>query len=62
MIDQLIELLLSNVLEVLIILFLVILIGQLLVYIYWKGQVKKRDSKIKGLDASSRDNGSQSSA
>ena len=52
MIDQLIELLLSNVLEVLIILFLVILIGQLLVYIYWKGQVKKRDSKIKGLDAS----------
>jgi predicted flap endonuclease-1-like 5' DNA nuclease len=52
MIAQLIELVFSNVLEVLIILQLVILIGQILVYIYWKDQVKIRDTKIKSLDAS----------
>jgi predicted flap endonuclease-1-like 5' DNA nuclease len=52
MIAQLIELVFSNVLEVLILLQLVILIGQILVYIYWKDQVKKRDTKIKSLDAS----------
>ena len=54
MIDQLIELLFNNVLEVLVILFSVIIIGQLFAYIYWKDQINKRDSKIKGLNASAR--------
>ena len=51
MIDRLIELVLGNVFEVLIILFFGLIMGVLFSYIYWKGQVRKRDSTIRGLEA-----------
>jgi len=52
MIERLLELVLANVFEVLILLFITILGGILLSYIYWTSQVRKRDSTIRAMEAS----------